>query len=88
MHKFFERYKKLGENEITEEEINAGIENFDKFGFFNVVYSLANGDVTKFDNILLLPAETIYMTLIYEKEKRKYEKELAAIYKRQQAPIK
>jgi hypothetical protein len=49
------------------------------------MYSLASGDVTKFDNILSLPAETIYMTLIYEKEKRKYEKELAAIYKRQHA---
>jgi hypothetical protein len=80
MFDFFERFKRLNEKELTDLEESAGIEVFDKYGFFNTVYALANGDVLKFDQILETPAETIFMTLMFEKDKRKFEKNLKNIY--------
>jgi hypothetical protein len=81
LFEFYERFKKLNEKETTPEEESAGIEIFEKYGFFNTVYSLANGDVTMFDKVLETPAETIFMTLMYEKDKRKFERVLKQIYK-------
>lgn len=80
MYEFYDRFKRLNEKEVTGEEESAGIEVFDKYGFFNTVYSLADGDVTMFDKVLETPAETIFMTLMYEKDKRKFERNLKRIY--------
>ncbi len=84
MHQFHQRFIKLTEgNEITEEEEEAGIEIFEKYGYFKTLHSLAGGDVTKYETILQTECETIFMTLLFEKDKRKYEKNLREIYERQ-----
>lgn len=56
---------------------------FEKYGYFKTLYSLANGDITKYEQLLETEAETIFMTLLFEKDKRKYEKNLKEIYERQ-----
>lgn len=44
---------------------------------------MAGGDVTKYESVLNTEAETIFMTLLFEKDKRKYERKLKGIYERQ-----
>lgn len=80
MFEFFKRYENLNIDETTSEEEDAGINIFDKYGFFNILYALTKGDVSKYNQFLELPADDIFMTLSYEKDKRKYEKKLREIY--------
>ena len=44
--------------------------------------TLANGDVTKYESILDTPAETIFFTLLFEKDKAEFEKKLTEIRQR------
>lgn len=83
MHKFYDRFKKLSEYEHDPEELEAGVEIFDKYGFFSTLHSLADGDITKYELILETEADTVFMTLLYNKDKREYEERLKEIYKAQ-----
>jgi hypothetical protein len=47
-----------------------------KWGWYQSVYGLAKGDVTKFDNITKLNMHKSFMYLAFEKEKIELEKSL------------
>ena len=81
---FLERYKELYEdNEPDDDQLEAGIKGLESFGVGAIRYSLAQGDVTKYEQIEQMSAESIYFTLLYEKAKNEYTDRLKEIYERQ-----
>lgn len=81
---FLERYKELTEdNEPDADQLEAGIKGLESFGVGAIRYSLAQGDVTKYEQVEQMSAESIYFTLLYEKAKNEYTERLKAIYDRQ-----
>tara|TARA_R110002033_G_C3834327_1_gene234252 strand:+ start:40 stop:309 length:270 start_codon:yes stop_codon:yes gene_type:complete len=47
-----------------------------KWGWYQSVYGLAKGDVTKFDEVTKLKAHTAFVYLAFEKEKNELERKL------------
>jgi hypothetical protein len=81
---FLERFKDLNEdNPYDDDQIEAGVKAFETFGAFGILYSLADGDVTKYDQINEMNAEMVYFTLLFEKAKNDYNTKLKKIYDRQ-----
>ena len=81
---FLERYRELYEdNEPDPDQLEAGIKGLESFGVGAIRYSLAQGDVTKYEKIEQMSAESIYFTLLYEKAKNEYTDRLKEIYERQ-----
>ena len=81
---FLERYKELYEDDEPDpDQLEAGIKGLESFGVGAIRYSLAKGDVTKYDEIEQMSAESIYFTLLYEKAKNEYTDRLKEIYERQ-----
>lgn len=81
---FLERYRELYEdNEPDDDQLEAGIKGLESFGVGAIRYSLAQGDVTKYEQIEQMSAESIYFTLLYEKAKNEYTDRLKEIYERQ-----
>jgi hypothetical protein len=62
-----------------EMELQAGIKNFDKFAEFNVIYSLANGDVTKYNAVFNLEYNDAFITLYRKAEEARYSNRLNKI---------
>ena len=52
----------------TGEQRRAGIERFNKYGMFNIVDALAKGDVLKWEQVLELDYNTVYLKLLKEKD--------------------
>lgn len=81
---FLERYKELGNSEpYDEDQLEAGVQGLESFGVGAIRYSLAKGDVTKYEAIESMSAEDVYFTLLYEKGVNEYQKKLKDIYDRQ-----
>ena len=81
---FLERYAELTEdNEPDADQLEAGIKGLESFGVGAIRYSLAQGDVTKYEQVEQMSAESIYFTLLYEKAKNEYTERLKEIYDRQ-----
>lgn len=81
---FLERYKELGNSEpYDEDQLEAGVQGLESFGVGAVRYSLAKGDVTKYEAIESMSAEDVYFTLLYEKGVNEYQRRLKDIYDRQ-----
>lgn len=84
MSVFLERYKELTkDDEPDPDQLEAGIKGLESFGVGAIRYSLAQGDVTKYEQIEQMSAESIYFTLLYEKAKNEYTERLKEIYDRQ-----
>ena len=64
-----------------ENEVQAGISRFDKFKQFNVIYSLANGDITKFDIIFNVSYAEAFTTMYRKAEELRYSKKLNQVMK-------
>jgi len=47
-----------------------------KWGFYQSVWGLAKGDVTRFDAVTKLNVHTCLLNLVFEKEKNELEKRL------------
>lgn len=82
MSAFYERYKRLGEYEHDENELNAGVDKLSVFGHFATIVSLARKMGQTYDYISKLPADEVYMTLLYDMEVSEYEKRLQEIHKK------
>lgn len=54
--------------------VAAGIDNFSKFGAYNQIRELADGDVLKIDAIEKTPYMTCYMELLYRQTLNDYDK--------------
>jgi len=63
-------------DEADYNEIAAGIEKIQAFGWFATLHALAKGDVLKYQPILDKEAIDIYTTLLLEKTEREYSEEL------------
>jgi hypothetical protein len=79
LNKFFDRFKELAEYQPEQDELQAGIDELDQFGFFNTVDRLAGGDVLKHDLILKEPALKIYNKLLKDYIDAKIQKRLHKI---------
>lgn len=55
-------------------ERKAGIESFKKFGYINTVDSLAGGDVLKWNDVLNLPYEMVFLKQLRNKTQEAYSK--------------
>lgn len=60
--------------EPTGEEIEAGIEEFNQFGVFNQIDSLACGDITKHDEVRALPYSVCFTKLYKDKLSSEFQK--------------
>lgn len=57
-------------------EKEAGIDRFTKFGLFNLIYTLANGDVTKYDQVFNISYGEAFLTLYRKAEETRFSKQL------------
>ena len=55
-------------------EKKAGIQLFEKFKYINTVNSLADGDITKWSEILNMPYERVLTKLLLNKTEAEYQK--------------
>ena len=61
---------------------SANVARFDRFGLFNVVDSLAEGDVLKWDDVLKLENSTVMFKMTMKSEQAHFEKRYDEINKR------
>jgi hypothetical protein len=71
----------------NDNEIAAGIEKIQQFGWFATLHALAKGDVLKYDPILEKKAIDIYTTLLLEKTEREYSENLQYFNSKTDKPI-
>lgn len=57
----------------------AGVDRFEMFGFFNTCKFLSREMSKMYDEILLMPAVDVYMTLLHDFEVSEYRKDLKAV---------
>ena len=65
-------------------EIDAGISRFDKYKQFNVIYALANGDVTKYDAVFNMTYDEAFVTLFRRADELRFTRELNRLRKQPQ----
>lgn len=75
MNRFLTRYKTLFDSEYEDTQVAAGISDLEKYGFFLTLHQKCNGDPTRYEQMLKVPADTFYMTLSVEKDLNKYQAE-------------
>jgi hypothetical protein len=75
------KLEKLLEYEPTSEEVRAGIEDFDQFGYFVTIDRLAGGDPLKYDAIVKLPFDVIYSKLLLSKTDAIFQKRYHEVLK-------
>lgn len=67
----------------SQEEIEAGVNEFNKFGEFNQIYALADGDITKYDSVFNATYSEAFITLYRRAEDARFQKRLRKILTRQ-----
>lgn len=82
INKFLTEFKRLGEYEPSLEEIEAGVDELSKFGFFSTAIQLARKYGQTHDEVLNMPAREVYTTLLYDFEQSEVEKRLNQIRSR------
>ena len=80
--KFMLEFKRLNEYEPTIDELEAGVEDLAKFGFFGTSVQLARKYGQTHDEILNMPAREVYTTLLYDFEQSEVERKLNQIRSR------
>jgi hypothetical protein len=60
------------------ESKQAGVQRFDKFGVMNLIDALAGGDVLKYDSVMYIEYNTIYIKLLMNKEQMLFNRRLQA----------
>jgi hypothetical protein len=63
-------------------EVEAGIDRFNKFGEFNLIYNLAGGDPTKYDAVFNITYSEAFTTLYRRAEETRFAKQLRKIINR------
>lgn len=75
------KLEKLLEYEPTSEEVRAGIEEFDQFGYFVTIDRLAGGDPLKYEKIVKLPYDVVYSKLLLSKTDAIFQKRYHEVLK-------
>ena len=78
-----ERYAPILDKEPTEEQFRAGIERFEKYGFYATLLSYCNGDLSRLTALLKLSADVFYTALCIDTEKADYEEKYRDIMSQQ-----
>lgn len=63
----------------TSEQRRAGIEKFDQFGIMNVVDSLAGGDILKYEQVLKIDYNTVFMKMLRSKVESDFQRRYSKI---------
>lgn len=58
-----QKFKGLN-TEYTDEQIEAGVQDFESFGSFPLIDNLSKGDPLRYEEIMKLPADVVYMKLL------------------------
>lgn len=78
LRKTIETENKELASSVTSEQVRAGIHSFDQFSFYNTIDSLAGGDVLKYEQVLNLSYNVVFLklkrTLLESKYKTNYQK--------------
>lgn len=77
LDQFFQKYIRLNDYKPSSEQVAAGIDKLNKYGFFATLHSIANGNPLHYDDMLNQPADTIYQTLLMDFEVSEYQKRLS-----------
>ncbi|GAB3822222.1 hypothetical protein [Pontibacter rugosus] len=83
MQELDKRYGPLLEKEPTEEQYRAGIDRFEKYGFYATLTSYCSGDMTRAKELLQLPANVFYTMLCIDTERSDYEEKYREIMSKQ-----
>lgn len=79
---FMDKYKRLNDYQMSDDEIEAGFEVFESFGSFPVIKSMAEKLHKTYDEIYNLTANEVYLTLLYDFEQAEKQKNLRDIVER------
>lgn len=74
LENFFKKYTRLKDFKPEIEQIQAGVNQLDQYGFFTTLHALAKGNPLNYDELLKLPADNIYQTLVLDFELSEYNK--------------
>lgn len=58
----------------TSEQIRAGISNFDQYKYMNIVKALAGGDILKYNDVLMLEYNTVFLHMRMNKTEAEFQK--------------
>ncbi|MHC2992063.1 hypothetical protein OB13_10855 [Pontibacter sp. HJ8] len=78
-----ERYAPILDKDPTEEQFRAGIEKFEKYGFYATLLSYCSGDLSRLTMLLKLSADVFYTALCVDTEKADYEEKYRDIMSQQ-----
>lgn len=79
MERIDSRYAPILNKEPEEEQVLAGIEKFEKYGFYTSLLNYSNGDLTKAADLMKIPADVFYTAICVDTEKAEYEKKYSQI---------
>lgn len=88
LNKLFERFKDLAADPPTEDQEEAGIAALHTFGTYGIVESMASRYGCKPYEVYQWAAEEVYMDLLYQQSKAKYQENLRNIERRKSGPKK
>lgn len=77
--KFFDRYKRLNDYTPDEDDREAGIERLNNLSSFGTPLTVARRTNMTPEQILMRPADEVYMILLYDFEQYVFEKNRAKI---------
>jgi len=76
LNEFNARYSRLSDHKYSDEEIEAGVEDLEGFGFFGTVLKIARERGLKNDEVLNMKAIEVMDEVLYDFERSEYEKRL------------
>lgn len=82
LNSFLERFKDLGGEDPTEEQQEAGIEALHSFGTYGIVEGIAQRYHCKPYDVYQWSAEEVYMDMLYQQAKGRYQENLREIENR------
>ena len=82
LNKFLDRFKDLGGEDPDDGQIEAGIEALHSFGTYGIVESISSKYKCKPYDVYQWHAEEVYMDMLYQQAKNKYQENLREIENR------
>lgn len=76
MNTFLEKYKRMNDYQPSEDEIEAGIDQLNRFGVWGTAVAYARRTNMTPEQVLERPASEIYTTLLYDFEQSEFQKRL------------
>jgi len=81
---FFEKFSRLSQHEYEDEELEAGIEALEVYKHYPIVFRIAAERSMSNDEVLELPAVEIYMQMMFEFDRSKFQTEYEKVIQQQQ----